>query len=268
MRAILKLLSRLIRKTAGNARALTRLLVIVACIAIAQSIGVYTSAPATGSIIVGSFIGAALSLGVNWLVVTLEDQDLDATPAGFLLAAKTDLISAGYYREDQTLRVSTRFDEDLSADVVELRFTAKIIPVTAPVTIRHPRIEPPAKATLIESRYSVGGDTVDQHGGFYKRVNAETTDELVVKYRLDDQAPIIEDGHLWASPVLNYSVRYEVSDRFSFEVGRIIAGLESETLQKERRGTGRFIEFLGHGAAFTTQGLKWRLRRVPDAAPA
>jgi hypothetical protein len=66
-------------RLSGNPRALARLLVICLCVLIATGMAWYTGAEA--KVIVGSFVGAGLSLAVNWLVLSLETDHLDDIPS-------------------------------------------------------------------------------------------------------------------------------------------------------------------------------------------
>lgn len=121
----------------GNLAALSRLAVISLCIVVAAVLGWYLKASA--SVIVGSFIGAALSLAVNWLALTLENPDVEMVPAGFLAAAKNDVLLAGYYRQGQYIHFSVAHDETLDSEIIEIRFGAKLVPVTPSARIYHPK---------------------------------------------------------------------------------------------------------------------------------
>jgi hypothetical protein len=241
----------------GNPRALARLFVIAVLIGTGLVLALVLRAPP--HVMVGSFLGAALSLAVGGLVMVLEDEEHDNVPAGFLAAAKKDVINTHYYRDHQVIRISVDAEDD--AEVVELRFSADIVPINGQAKIEHPLIEPPAGVTLVECTYRVGGAPVPKDQATI--VNGRSGDELILKYKIQSDKPsAIEDDHLWPSPVLSYSVEFGSSGgNHTFEVSKIIAGSKCEALRPLKARRSKVLEFAGEGAAFTTQGLRWRIAR-------
>lgn len=240
----------------GNPFALARLVVICFCLLAAG--GCAYKAPTSLSVIVGSFLGAALSLTVNWAVSQLEKPDVETTPVSFILAAKADIASSGYYREDQHIGVAVLHDKKSNSDLLEITFTANIVPTIPQARVYRPVIQPPSGVTLIDAEYWVGNGKVYD----LMRVDKKTSDRLVVRYHINDsEIKDIEDDHLWPCPVMNYSVSFLTSDRFSLNVMKLVGRSGTEALQQEKLAKSKQFRFFGSGAAFTSQGLRWHLER-------
>lgn len=247
----------LLRRVSGNPSALARLFVIALLLGTGISLALFLHAPP--QIMVGSFIGAALSLAVAGLVAALEDKGLNEVPVGILTAAKNDVHHARYYRDNQNIDVSVATDRDKN-EIIELRFTSDIIPVDEHAKVEHPKIEPPPGVTLIDCRYEIGGSPVPKGGEL--SVPAKTSDTLMLRYRIDGNAwTWVKDDHLWPSPVLAYSVEFDLSSKHSFAVSKIAAGDKTEALRSETIRGSKILKFVGNGAAFSTQGIRWQLTR-------
>jgi hypothetical protein len=248
------------RELKGNPLALARLVVIVICLFVAVVLGILL--PASPAVIVGSFLGAALSLTVNWLVPVLGEPDQGLAPTEFLRAAKSDIISAGYHRKNQSLRLSILSDEG----IIKLHFSATLVPLNGQARIYRPRIEAPKGVQLIDSKYFVDSVEIprgdDGHRSFVA-INKTSADEFIVLYKITDTAiKEIEDNHLWPCPVLDYAVIFDISEVFTFDVGKIMPSDEYETLKNKRiNNRNATITFFSDGAAFTRQGVVWKLTR-------
>lgn len=250
-------MQRFIRRIAGNRRALARLVVILTLLLAAVALAVLSGADSKA--LVGSCVGAALSLSVGSLVAILEDDKLDSIPAAFLAAAKKDVEQAAYYRENQKIRVrSTK--SGIGEEFIELQFTALLVPLNGSAKIDHPKVDPPLGTSLARIEYRVDGAALPKDQD--RLITRRTKDELSVVYRVDDGCPqVIEDRHRWPSPVLDYAVEYEPYDGHVFQVGKIVAGANTIALQKRRRLKSKYDEFVGDGPAFSTQGLRWKITR-------
>ena len=240
-------------RISGNTKALSRLVAFIVCLALAWVTG--SIAGIQWSAAVGAFLGAAVSLAVNWIVLTLEETPSD-TPSALLKAAHEDVERAGYYRTKQVITLRVVIDEK-HGETVQLRFTATLQPLKRLATVERQTIGPPAGATYIDSYYKVGGKRVTTSID----ITAPTTDELLFWYSIAPDAKFLEDAHYWASPILDYIVRVWHSEKFSFEVGTIRPAGGMLHLNSIETGEQDFFEFEGKGPAFSTQGLKFNIKR-------
>jgi len=249
-------MAEIIRRVRGNPKALARLVAFILCLCLAAVTG--SIAGVQWSAAVGAFLGAAVSLAVNWIVLTLEEVP-DDTPSALLKAAHDDIELAGYYRRKQIITLRVAHDGELG-DTIVLHFSSRLDLVRSPVPIEHQIIRAPKGTTYIASSYTVGGKRVAPGGRI--EIKEPTSDELLVKYRIEPNAEFpIEDAHYWASPVLDYVVRVGHSEKFSFEVGTIRPAGEMLPLNPVESGSPDFLEFEGRGPAFSTQGLRLKLAR-------
>jgi hypothetical protein len=241
----------------GNTAALARLVIVLCCLLIASWLAyLFRAEP---SVVVGSFLGAGVSLIVNWFVGQLEDPETEKVPPEFLVAAKRDIRWVGYYRRDQKINISVQVDETRKSTLIVLVFTATIVPVgSGPAKVRYPTILAPKGLERVKDKefYKVGDNQV--YEGMDINVRDATQDELTVTYKLIETARgSFQDRHLWPSPVLSYSIIVDRSGGYSYQVGRIVAGGQSEVLAS--KSNGQNLVFLGDGPAFTTQGVEWRI---------
>jgi hypothetical protein len=241
----------------GNPYALARVVGILICLLAAAIIGFLGATP-LGALF-GSFFGAALSLMLNWVVLTLEKPDSENVPPEFVAAAARDLMKAGYHREKQIIRLRVIPGSSASeADQIELKFSATLRPNRASVIVYHQTIRPPAGTTLVFSRYRVGDASVAYEG--YHTLEGVEDDELVIVYKMNGKdVEIDEDTHRWSCPVRDYSFQVEPSDDYFITVGKITGGPQWESLTSKPRKN--FTEYISSGPSFTAQGLKWRLTR-------
>jgi hypothetical protein len=248
---------RIITRIAGNKRALARMVVILVLLLAAVILAAFTGA--NPALLVGSCVGAALSLCVGSLVAILENDRLETVPSAFLDAARKDVRQASYHREGQRIRVSV-LKAPSGDEVIELRFAAALIPADGIAKIRHPRIVPPSGVTLDSAVYRIDGSPI--HADEDKEISSSAKDDLVIRYRIDEPKPdYVEDTHHWPCPVLDYAVEFDSSCGYALQVGKIIAGANTIALSKRRPRRARMEEFVGNGPAFTTQGVKWKLIR-------
>jgi len=169
-----------------------------------------------------------------------------------------DLRLTGYFRENQCLHFVVSNNEN--GLIVKLRFTASIIPLRSDVKVFRPIVEPPANAEMISCVYKVNG--VDVSGSDSYDVSEKADDELTVCYKLLDPAVVIfSDDHFWPSPVLDYTVRFEQSNLFSLEVGKITGRKTDKLKPADPRNQQPYVEFKSKAAAFTAQGIRWNLKR-------
>jgi hypothetical protein len=244
----------------GNPRALARLCVILLCILIASWMAYWFSAG--GNIIAGSFLGAALSLLVNWLVTELETAKRDDVPEAFYIAGSADAVLSGYYRKDQELEIS--FFQENGDEFIQLHFSAIIIPVR-PASVEYPAIQPPAGLERVAHRefYKIDGNPVSPD--FPVEVSKEARDELQVVYKILDRSALeFRDKHLWPSPVLSYRIRCNKGGGHLYGVGRVIAGSKSRSLRISHQENS--VIFSSDAPAFTTQGIEWRIRKSSGGA--
>jgi hypothetical protein len=173
-------------------------------------------------------------------------------------AVKRDLELSGYFREDQLLHFQV--SNKGRGLIVKLHFTASIIPLNGNARVYRPIVEASNKVLKTKDEYKVN-DT--QITGRYHDIDRVSKDELVVHYQLLDQS--IEefvDDHFWPSPVLGYTVRFDRSDLFHMEVGKI-TGRDTDSLEPVRPGSNLYTDFTSKAAAFSAQGLRWTLKRLP-----
>jgi hypothetical protein len=174
-------------------------------------------------------------------------------------AVKRDLELSGYFREDQLLHFQVSNEE--RGLIVKLHFTASIVPLNGKARVYRPIVEEASKQVLkTKDEYRVNDTPVT---GPYRDIDHVSKDELVVHYQLLDQS--IEqfvDDHFWPSPVLGYTVRFDKSDLFHMEVGKII-GRDTDSLEPVRLGSDLYTDFISKAAAFSAQGLRWKLKRLP-----
>jgi hypothetical protein len=258
------MLLKLRRRIKGRPGALARLLVICICLIAAGILAQVLHAPA--SVIVGSFFGAALSLLVGWLVSELEtEEETTKIPSQFYEAAKAEIASIGYYRDTQSIKLTLRKDQNSGSEILELQFTAKLIPAHL-TKVWRPNITPPEGTEFFTTpSYKVNDTRISE--GDHKEIDKPCTDELVVKYKITDPVrPSICDEHTWPSPVLQYEISFEVDgsfplSQFDFAVKKKAYRAQQESLDDGHKTQGR-LTFEGKGAAFTGQRLRWELTRV------
>jgi hypothetical protein len=241
----------------GNPKALARLVAFFICIVLATAASKFYAVQP--SMIVSTFAGAALGLAVNWIVLTLEEGPNHATPQVLIGAAHNDVEIAGYYRTAQTITIRV-LSEDL-IEYIEVHFEADIKTLRSPLEIERQDVGPPPGTELISAVYKVDGKEVA--GSF--DIQSSGKDELTIRYKITDDAKFpIEDEHFWPSPVLDYVVRFERSEKFSFQVGTIRPAGEIFPLNPKKSRSPKFSHYEGRGPAFSTQGLRWEIYRTAD----
>jgi hypothetical protein len=239
----------------GNPKALARLVAFFICIALATAASkIYAVQP---SMIVSTFAGAALGLAVNWIVLTLEEGPNHTTPQVLIGAAHNDVEIAGYYRTAQTITIRVLCEDQ--AEYIEVHFGADIVALRSPLEIERQDVGPPQGTELVSAVYKVNGNEVA--GSF--DIQSSVSDELIIRYRIKDDAKFpIEDEHFWPSPVLDYVVRFEKSEKFSFQVGTMRPAGEIFPLNPKKSRSSKFSRYEGRGPAFSTQGLRWEISRT------
>jgi hypothetical protein len=169
------------RKLKGDPLALARLVVIIICLSVGVVAAILLQAPP--AVIVGSFLGAALSLTVSWLVPVLGEQDQGLAPTEFLAAAKSDIIAAGYHRRNQSLTVSFSPDKH----VITLDLEATLVPLNGQARIYRPKIKAPTGVELISSKYFVNDEEVSLGDGLhrqFKTINKVSIDKCEILYKV------------------------------------------------------------------------------------
>jgi hypothetical protein len=241
----------------GNLKAQPRLIAILLLLVVAAVLVSLTDAK--WAVVVGSFVGAALSLAANWIVTTLEEKPGHKTPEALLNTVHNDLESAGYYRTDQVIKISV-VRRRRNDNMIRLHFKAKINPIQDKAKVKHPRIRAPKGAELVdEPIYRVNKAIVESGGD--EEISTTSFDELIVQYVVKDDAAFpIRDDHHWPSPVLDYKVLFEDSNQFSFAVGAIIPAGEKLPLNSGPSQEEGFTEYWGKGPALTSQGFRWEIK--------
>ena len=173
-------------------------------------------------------------------------------------ALKLDLELSRYFREDQYLHFEV--SKEKKGLIVKLRFTGSIIPLNGNARVFRPRIDkhPQVKKTL-KNEYRINGLKISDP---YYDVRGDSRDELVVHYQLRN--PSIRefiDAHFWPCPVLGYTVRFERSKSFCIEVGKI-TGSDTDSLEPVEPTCDLYTEYISKAAAFSSQGLRWKLKRL------
>jgi hypothetical protein len=179
-------------------------------------------------------------------------------------AVERDLETAGYYREDQSLDIRVEII-DGSINIL-LHFQATIIPIHRGARVFHPDIRAPDGVRIIGSPiYSVGDIVVGE--GEDQSIDEPAKDSLLVRYELiSNDVKVVADFHFWPSPVLKYVVRFENSNEFALDVGRITGRRSPDKIPSKLASSGQYREFVGRSAALTAQGLKWTLNRASATA--
>lgn len=154
------------------------------------------------SVATSSFIGAATSLVVNWVVSTIEEGKPRNTPKPLLDAAHEDLETVGYY--DQVITVSIKEDKQ-RGDVVELFMESLLVPINGKSLVKHQKVTAAAGLLQLDDKYyyKVGDKIIPPQGEEW--IERPTRDCLSIHYRIDAGANFpIKDRHSWSSPVLDY----------------------------------------------------------------
>src|SRR5690348_6969907 len=102
----------------GKLDFVTRFVVVFGCITVAVLAGWGSGTPASPGLVVGSFIGAALSLVVNYVVNEFEGRHSQEIPKPFQVAARDSVKQAGYYREEQTILFSVYEDQTSKSEMI------------------------------------------------------------------------------------------------------------------------------------------------------
>jgi hypothetical protein len=229
------------------------LVAVLVCLCVAIIVGYLTGID--WKVGVGAFLGAAVSLAVNWLVLTLEEEPKDA-PAQLVEAAHDDVRLAGYYRERQLITIRVLQDRQ-HGEVLVWHFRGKIVPARTLVKVERQTTRAPEGTEQLSSSYSIGGKQVAQE----LSIEHSTWDELEVRFKIKPDAKFpIEDNHSWSSPVLDYVVRIERSPKYVFTIGTIRPAGEILPLNPVESVNKKFVEYEGTGPAFSTQGLKLSFR--------
>lgn len=242
----------------GDTGELARLSVILACL-LAAVVVAWWSGGFEWRTLVGSFLGGALSTTLAWTIATLEKERERLAPTEFHLAAEIEISAPRYYRERETVEISVC---EIDSEFVRVDFTFhSIVRVKTGETadVWHPIFENlPYGLTVIDSEYVAGGNSVGK-GGQSTEISGNTEIRHTIRYKLRRDVEEISDTHLFPSAVLSYVVKFTEALGYTLQVDQV-TGRKIKRQLTGRRQKGR-VTFESLRAAFSSQGITWRLRK-------
>jgi hypothetical protein len=241
----------------GNAKALSAVIVVGACIFIT----VLLVKPDL-NLLAGALIGAAVSIVAASLIEFLEAPWRHKIPDQFIRGAQREVDTIGYYRENQEVHIE--FIDFASEKKIKMIFNSRLVPIRDhDLRINYPKIKAPPGLTKLDTTYMIAGEVVPPDSQPHLKGPEEEC--LSVEYKVEHERSEYGDEHIWLSPVLRYDVYFKIPNEFECNVFEQI-GEDNIPVKRSRRLGLVEKHYPQPYPAFSRQGFKWKIVRANETA--